>query len=140
MRRLVHFGLPGLLVLSVIVFVGCGGGSDSGGGDNGDGGGVEQMDYSGTYDVTVLGDLAFTGTAVVTQSGNNVSGTLTLTDVPQIPFTGTVSGNTMTLAGSGVTVTLVLQFSADGQSFTGTWDGELDGQPGSGTISGTKTS
>ena len=37
-----------------------------------------------------------------------LSGTLTLTDVPQIPFMGTVSGNTMTLAGSGATVTLVL--------------------------------
>lgn len=125
MRRLTHFALPGLLVLSMIIG-GCGGGSDSGGD-----GEAPAMDYSGTYNCEITGDNSITGTVTINQSGSDVTAEISWDDEG---LTGTVSGNIMTLSGGGGSVTI--GFSEDGQAFSGMWSHNGD----SGGITGTKIS
>ena len=133
MRRLSGFALPGLLVLSVIIG-GCGSSSDSGGGE------APAMNYSGTYQVTSTEGEEYENTSVITQEGSNVTCLCTEHDGGTVDFQGTVSGNIMTMTQTncppGHPMTMVISFSDDGQSFSGTWT-EVDK---SFPITGTKIS
>ena len=142
MRRLTRFALPGLLVLTLIFVAGCGGGSDSGGGT------APAMNYSGTYQYTVYpnGEEGETksGTAVMTQEGSNVTMVAPADEGGNIVLQGTVSGNIVTMTQTnnpiGHTMTIVIGFSDDGQSFSGTVAEEDEGKSWSVTITGTKIS
>ena len=120
-----------IMLAMIAIFFGCGDGS-------GDGKGGSPADYSGTYCVSIENDTPMT--MEIDQSDSDVKFTITVDD-ETIEGAGTLSGNTMNLAGKtpeGDEVTAVVKFSDDGQSFTGSYEiagGEHDEQ---GSLSGKK--
>ena len=96
-------------------------------------------DYSGRYYATVGPDPYYV--LVIDQSGNNAAFTMEEANEIFLQGAGTVSGSTMRLTSemtdeTPVVVTILITFSTDGQSFSGSY--ELTGDnPVQGTLTGT---
>jgi hypothetical protein len=112
-NNLRYLCLIGVIALGLMTIVGTGGGGGGGGGSTST---SSTGEYRGTY--VNIDDASDTGSwsMTFTQNGSSVSGTVTDSDGDTESFTGSITGDTLTIQNTDITATLTIS----GNDLTGT--------------------